>query len=46
MKDILKEKRRGKFTKGALFMHDNAPGHQALATQKKLAYVGFTHAVL
>jgi len=25
LKDILKEKRRGKFTKGVLFLHDNAP---------------------
>ena len=40
-KDILKEKRRGKFTKGVLFLHDNAPAHRALATQKKLAYLGF-----
>ena len=32
---------RGKVTKGVLFMHDNAPAHRALATQKKLAYVGF-----
>jgi len=40
LKDILKEKRRGKFTKGVLFLHDNAPAHQALATQKKLAYLG------
>ena len=38
LKDILKEKRRGKFTKGVLFLHDNAPAHRALATQKKLAY--------
>ena len=38
---ILKEKRRGKVTKGALFLHDNAPAHRALATQKKLAYLGF-----
>jgi len=36
----LKEKRCGKFTKGVLFLHDNAPAHQALATQKKLVYVG------
>ena len=35
------EKRRGKVTKGALFFHDNAPAHRALATQKKLAYLGF-----
>ena len=41
MKDILKEKRRGKFTKWVLFLHDNAPVHRALATQKKLAYLGF-----
>jgi len=40
LKDILKEKRRGKFTK-VLFLHDNAPSHRALATQKKLAYLGF-----
>jgi histone-lysine N-methyltransferase SETMAR len=39
--DILKEKRGGKFTKVALFLHDNAPAHRALATQKKLAYLGF-----
>jgi len=36
LKDILKEKLRGKFTKGVLFLHDSAPGHRALATQKKL----------
>ena len=41
MKDILKEKRRRKVTKGVLFLHDNAPAHWALATQKKLAYLGF-----
>jgi len=39
--DILKEQRRGKFTKAVLFLHDNAPAHRALATQKKLAYLGF-----
>jgi len=41
LKDILTEKRRGKFTRGVLFLHDNAPAHRALATQKKLAYLGF-----
>jgi len=41
LKDILKEKRHGKVTKGILFLHDNAPAHRALATQKKLAYLGF-----
>jgi len=40
LKDILKEKRRGKVTKGVLFFH-NAPAHRALAAQKKLAYLGF-----
>jgi len=43
LKDILKEKRRGKFTKNVLFLHDNAPAHRALATQKKLAYLGFQY---
>jgi len=41
LKDILKDKRRGKFTKVVLFLHDNGPAHWALATQKKLAYLGF-----
>ena len=41
LKDILREKCRGKFIKGVLFFHDNAPAHRALATQKKLAYLGF-----
>jgi len=41
LKDILKEKLRGKITKGVLFLHDNAPAYRALATQKKLAYLGF-----
>ena len=40
LKDILKEKHRGKFTKVVLFFHENAPSHRALATQKKLAYLG------
>ena len=31
----------GKVIKGVLFLHDNAPAHRALATQKKLAYLGF-----
>jgi hypothetical protein len=34
LKDILKEKRRGKFTKRVLFLHDNAPSHRALVTQR------------
>ena len=35
-----KTPRPGKVTKGVLFLHHNAPAHQALATQKKLAYLG------
>ena len=42
LQDILKEKRRGKFTKGVNeTMYDNAPSHWATETQKKLAYLGF-----
>jgi len=40
LKDILKEKRRGKFTKWVLILHDNAPARRSLATQKKVAYLG------
>ena len=43
MKDILKEKRCGKVTKGVLFLHDNALAYRALATQKNLAYLGFQY---
>ena len=41
LKDILKGKHHRKVTKGVLFLHNNAPAHWALATQKKLAYLGF-----
>jgi len=41
LKDILKEKCRRKVTKWVLFLHNSAPAYQALATQKKLAYLGF-----
>ena len=41
LKDILKEKRSGKFTKGLLFLHENALANRILVTQKKLAYLGF-----
>ena len=43
LKDILKEihQRRGKVTKRVLFLQDSAPADRALATQKKLAYLGF-----
>jgi DNA-binding Lrp family transcriptional regulator len=30
-----------KITKEVFLLHDNAPAHQAHATQKKLAYLGF-----
>ena len=39
--DERKHVRRGKLTKEDLFLHDNAPAYRALATQKKLAYLGF-----
>jgi len=41
LKDILKGKRRGKLTMEVLFLHDNIPANQALATQNKPAYLGF-----
>jgi len=41
LKNILKDKRRGQVTEGVLFLHDNALSHRALATRKKLAYLGF-----
>jgi len=34
-------KRHGEVTKVVLFLHDIAPAHRALSTQKKLAYLGF-----
>ena len=41
LRDIPKGKRRGKFTKEVLFLHDNALAHRVFATQKELAYPGF-----
>jgi len=42
LKDILKKNAAGgKVTKGVLFLHENSPAHRALATQKKLTYLGF-----
>jgi len=41
LKDILKEKHRGKFTKAVLVLNDNASAHGALVTLKKLVYLGF-----
>jgi histone-lysine N-methyltransferase SETMAR len=37
LKGILKERHRGKFAKGVLFLHDNAPAPGHL----QLAYLGF-----
>jgi len=36
-----RKKAAGSSPRGVLFLHDNAPAHRALATQKKLAYLGF-----
>jgi len=41
LKDILKEKCCRKVTNGVLFLHDYALAHWAIATQKKMAYLGF-----
>jgi len=41
MKDTSKEKHCSKVTKVVLFLYDKALAHLALATQKKLAYLGF-----
>ena len=41
LKDILKENCWRTVSKGVLFLHNNAQAHWALATQKKLAYLGF-----
>jgi len=38
---FFKEKRRGRVTKRVLFLHVNALAQRALATPKKLAYLGF-----
>jgi histone-lysine N-methyltransferase SETMAR len=43
MKDILMEKGRGKVTNEVLLLHDNVTAHRAIATQKKLAYLGFQY---
>jgi histone-lysine N-methyltransferase SETMAR len=43
LKYILKEKRHGKITKRALFSYVNVPAHRALATLKKLVYLGFEY---
>jgi len=37
----LKENAAGKSPRGSYFLHDKAPAHRELATQKKLAYLGF-----
>ena len=42
IKDILrKNARRGKVTKGVLFLHNDVPAHWTLATQKKLTCLCF-----
>jgi hypothetical protein len=43
LKDIFKGKGHGKFTKVVLSLHDNAPAHLALTTQKKLVRLGFQY---
>jgi len=45
LKDILKEKRRGKFTKGVLILHYFAPAHRALTSQWASSFL-ITHTIL
>jgi histone-lysine N-methyltransferase SETMAR len=44
LKYILKKvKTPHEFHQGALVLHDNAPAHRAIITQKKLTYLGFQY---
>ena len=40
LKDILKEKHRGKVTKGLLFLHDNAPGSPGTCNSEETGLPG------
>jgi len=40
LKDILKEKRRGKFTKDVVILHDNDPAHRALTSPEETGLPG------
>ena len=50
LKDILKEKRHGKVTKGVLFLHDNVPAHRHLQRRRNwptwASSVLITHPIL
>jgi len=50
MKDILKEKRQWKVTKGVLFLHDNSPSHQHLQPRRNwptwVSNILITHPIL
>lgn len=41
LKEALKQKRRGKLTRGVLFLQDNAPAHTAHHTLTKIDQIGF-----
>lgn len=41
LRDAIKEKRRGKLTKGVLLLHDNAPVHTAHIAKAAIAECGF-----
>jgi hypothetical protein len=43
LKDLLKQKRHGKYTNRVLFLHNNVPAQRALACQKILAYLCFQY---
>ncbi|CAH2103708.1 unnamed protein product [Euphydryas editha] len=41
LKETIKQKRRGKLTKGVLLLHDNAPAHKSRVALAALLKVGF-----
>ncbi|CAH2086943.1 unnamed protein product [Euphydryas editha] len=41
LKEAIKQKRRGKLTKGVLLLHDNAPVHKSRVALAALLKVGF-----
>jgi hypothetical protein len=41
LKDAIKEKRRGKFSRGVRLLHDNAPVHNSVAAKVAIQCGGF-----
>ena len=42
LREVIKEKRRGKLSRGILLLHDNAPVHKAQVEQAAIKECGFT----